>query len=349
MTRRAICRLGVLVAALAAHPMPAAAHRLDEYLQATRIAIDDDRIVLEIDLTPGASIASRVFVLIDADRDGRIDDAEADMYAHRVLEAISLTIDGRRLSVRPTNREVPTFDDMALGTGSIRLRAVANASFGSGTHRLAYRNSHAPDASAYLVNALVPTDSRVQLGAPRRDALQRELTLDFAVAPDPTWLRAGWVAVAATVFLTLGVARQRRALVASAMMLAMCATVGLVACGARKPNTLAVPVDARFTLAPGEMTTITGTEVVVRFDRVVEDSRCPTGVACIQAGDGVIGITVTQRGGTTGSYQLHTAPNGARSAVHGGVTIALEDLVPVPASSRATPPRDYRATLRASR
>jgi hypothetical protein len=241
---------------------------------------------------------------------------------------------------------------MALGTGIIRLRAAANASFGSGSHRLAYRNSHAPDASAYLVNALVPTDSRVQLAAPRRDAIQRELALDFVVAPDPSWLRAGWIAVAVTVFVSLGVARQRRALVASAMMLAICATAGLVACGARTSSALAVPLDARFTLAPGEMTTITGTGLLVRFDRVLEDSRCPAGVACIQAGDGVIGITVGQSSGAAGaatSYLLHTAPNATRTAVHGGVTIALEDLLPQPAGSRATPPRDYRATLRASR
>jgi hypothetical protein len=349
MTRGAIGWLGVVVAVLAACPASVSAHRLDEYLQATRIAIEADRIVLEIDLTAGSNIAGSIFALVDADRDGRIDDAEADLYARGVLDAISLTIDGQRLPVRLTTRDLPTFDDMARGTGTIRVSASATASYGRGTHRLAYRNSYAPDASVYLVNALVPTDSRLQLAAPRRDALQRELTLDFAVGPDVTWLRTGWAAVAVTMLLMLGVARQRRALAANAMMVAVCTTAGLVACGAQKSGPVAVPLDARFTLAPGEMRAIDGTELVVRFDRVLEDSRCPTGVACIQAGDGVIGITVTQRGGTTGSYQLHTAANGTRSAVHGGVTIALEDLMPTPASARATPPRDYRATLRARR
>lgn len=210
MIRLGICWIGVLVAGLAVSPAPAAAHRLDEYLQATRLGIEADRIVLEIDLTAGANMAARIFALIDADRDGRVDDAEADVYARRVLEAVDLTIDGRRLTVTLTSRAVPTFDEMALGSGTIRLRAAANPSYGSGSHRLAYRNSYAPDGSAYLVNALLPTDSRVQLAAPRRDAVQRELTLDFAVAPDPTWLRAGWVAVAAGVFLTLGAARYTR-------------------------------------------------------------------------------------------------------------------------------------------
>jgi hypothetical protein len=346
---RTICWLVLLVAGLAVNPTPAAAHRLDEYLQATRLDIGADRIVLEVGLTPGASIASKIVEQIDTDRDGCLDSAERSRYAQTVLGSIVVSIDGRATTVALATEEFPSIDTMAAGTGTIRLRAVVSASPQPGRHQLTYRNAHLPETSVYLVNALMPRDGRVQLGAPHRDSTQRELTIDFTVTPDPTWLRAGWVAVAATVLLTLGVARQRRALVASAMMLAICTTAGLVACGARKSSTLAVPLDARFTLAPGEMTTINRTELVVRFDRVVEDSRCPTGVACIQAGDGVIAITVMQRGGTTGSYQLHTAPNGARSAVHGGVTIALENLMPTPASSRATPPGDYRATLRASR
>ena len=37
---------------------PAGAHRLDEYLQATRIGVSQNRIDLEIDLTAGAAIAA---------------------------------------------------------------------------------------------------------------------------------------------------------------------------------------------------------------------------------------------------------------------------------------------------
>jgi hypothetical protein len=349
MIRRAICRLGVVVAALAALPAPAFAHGLDEYLQATRLNIDADRIGVEIALTPGANIASQIVEQIDTDRDGRFSSDERLCYAQSVIASMTLMIDGHVTPVALAAEDFPTVDAMAAGTGTIRLHAAARAAAASGRHQLQYRAAPLTASSAYLVNALMPTDARVQLEAPQRDAMQRALTLDFSVGPDPTWLRTGWGVVAAAVFLTLGVARHRRALVASTMLLAICSTAGLMACGARKPSALAAPLDARFTLAPGEMRAIDGTELVVRFDRVVEDSRCPAGVACIQAGDGVIGITVTQRGGTTGRYQLHTAPNGARSAVHGGVTIALEDLTPTPVSSRATPPQDYRATLRAHR
>ena len=37
------------------------AHRLDEYLQATRVAIERGRVTVEIDLTPGASLAADCF------------------------------------------------------------------------------------------------------------------------------------------------------------------------------------------------------------------------------------------------------------------------------------------------
>jgi hypothetical protein len=348
MIERAISPL-CFVLALAALPAPASAHRLDEYLQATRLNIDADRIGVEIALTPGASIASQIIEHIDTDRDGRFSSDERRRYADSVIASMTLMVDRRVTPVALAAEDFPTVDAMAAGTGTIRLRATARAAAASGRHQLQYRAAPLTASSVYLVNALMPADARIQLDAPQRDALQRALTLDFSVGPDPTWLRTGWGVVAAALFLMLGVARRRRALAASTMMLAICTTAGVMACGARKPSALAAPLDARFTLAPGGMTSISGTELVVTFDRVLEDSRCPTGANCIQAGDGVIRIRVTQQGGTTGSYQLHTAPNGPRSAVHGGVTITLEDLTPTPASSRATPPQDYRATLRASR
>ena len=349
MTRRAMVRLGVVLAALAALPVPASAHRLDEYLQATRLSVDADRIGVEIALTPGASIASQIVEQIDTDRDGRFSSDEQRRYAESVVAVMTLLLDGRVTPMAPVAEDFPTPDAIAAGTGTIRLRASAHAPVTSGRHHLQYRAAPLTPSSVYLVNALMPTDARVQLEAPQRDAMQRALTIEFSVGPDPAWLRTGWVVVAVALFLVLGVARHRRALAASTMMLAICTIPGFMACGARQPSALAAPLDARFTLAPGAMTTISGTELVITFDRVLEDSRCPAGVYCIQAGDGVIAITVTQRGGTTGSYQLHTAPNGTRSAVHGGVTITLEDLMPTPTASRATPPQDYRATLRASR
>jgi hypothetical protein len=195
---RTLCWLVLLVAGLTAFPTPAAAHRLDEYLQATRLDIGADRIVLEIDLTPGASSASQIVEQIDANRDGRLTGDERNRYAQAVVSSIVVTIDGRTMPVALTAAEFPASAAMAVGTGTIRLRAAADMSAGSGRHRLLYRSGPLNASRVYLVNALIPSDKRVQLGPPHRDPPQRELVLDFSVAPDAAVLRTAWVAIALT-------------------------------------------------------------------------------------------------------------------------------------------------------
>ena len=68
-------RLGA-IAVLLLFPGAALAHRLDEYLQATRLSLAPDRVVLKIDLTPGVEVAPAIFAMITPNRDGRISEAE---------------------------------------------------------------------------------------------------------------------------------------------------------------------------------------------------------------------------------------------------------------------------------
>jgi hypothetical protein len=70
--------------------LPAArAHRLDEYLQATLLSIDTGRVDLQIDLTPGVAIASKVFGWIDTNHDGAISEAEGKAYARQMLGSVA--------------------------------------------------------------------------------------------------------------------------------------------------------------------------------------------------------------------------------------------------------------------
>jgi hypothetical protein len=102
------------------------------------------------------------------------------------------------------------------------------------------------------------------------------------------------------------------------------------------------------TLAPGQAAAVDAAgSLRVRFDGVQNDSRCPADVACIQAGDAVVGITVIAADRSRQRYELHTT--GATAVVHNGVTIALETLDPRPVSSRSIRPADYRLTLRVRR
>jgi hypothetical protein len=192
----------------------ASAHRLDEYLQATRIGIGPDRIAIDIDLTPGANIADRVLGWIDTDRDGAISAAEGEAYVRGVLRDVSVDVDGVRTPLGNVHQEFPAWDAVRLGTGSIRVHAATPVrSLTSGHHRIAFVNAHRPGDSVYLANALAPADARIQIAEQQRDRLQRSLTIEYDVAGG--WTRFGWLASAAVMLGGFFYARRRRAQVPS--------------------------------------------------------------------------------------------------------------------------------------
>jgi hypothetical protein len=188
--RRLVVSFAVLGVWLAT-PASAGAHRLDEYLQATRLSIDIERVGLEIDLTAGVAVARQVFAWIDTNRDGQISNAEAEAYARQVLGSVALSVDGRPAPIALVEIRVPPFREMNLGVGTIRVRATANVSAtAAGRHQVSYFNMHRSESSVYLVNALVPTDARIQIAGQRRDRSQHGLTLDYSVRGDAPWARS---------------------------------------------------------------------------------------------------------------------------------------------------------------
>lgn len=177
----------------------ASAHRLDEYLQATRISIATDRVDLEIDLTPGAAIAEKVLAWIDTNGDGRISDAEVEAYAEEMLHSVRLKVDGRPASVELVKISFPEWSDVRLGVGMIRLRAAAKILAAPGQHVISFLNTHRPESSVYLVNALVPGNPRIQLGDPRRDYAQLGMTLDYMVSGEVSPVAGNWAMLAVLV------------------------------------------------------------------------------------------------------------------------------------------------------
>jgi hypothetical protein len=193
-------------------PAPIDAHRLDEYLQAARLDVDLDRVGIELDLTPGVAIAPAVLAMIDRDRDGEISDAEGEDYARQVIEALVMDVDGRPVRARLDDRAMPAWRDVAAGTGVIRLRASADLPrVGSGRHQLFFRNVHRSEIGVYLVNALVPSDDRIEITGQRRDGLQHEVTIDFRVRGAARRVGMAWSALAAfLVAATIGLVSVRR-------------------------------------------------------------------------------------------------------------------------------------------
>jgi hypothetical protein len=187
MNRRALGLVIVTAVALMC-PAVAGAHRLDEYLQATRLSVDRDRVGLELDLTPGVDVATQILASIDTDHDGRISPAEGDAYARSVIHEIALSIDGRSIPVVLQGAWFPETEDIAGGVGTIRLYASgAFPAASRGRHRIYYRNTHRLEVGAYLVNALVPADKQIEIDDQRRDYMQHEMTLEYRVVPDSSW------------------------------------------------------------------------------------------------------------------------------------------------------------------
>ena len=169
------------LALLAIVPLTAWAHRLDEYLQATRFALTRDRIVLKMDLTPGAALASGILAAITLDRAGRISAADERRYVDRVLQDVVLEVDGRRLTPQLVRSQFPSAEEMNAGVGTMRIEAGSAWSGAPGPHTLFFRNNHRPDGGVYLVNALVPGSADIEITAQQRDEQQREFRLEFRV------------------------------------------------------------------------------------------------------------------------------------------------------------------------
>jgi hypothetical protein len=184
-SRRSRAAALVALAIVAVTTAAASAHRRDEYLQASRVAIDPERVEIEIDLTPGIAIADVVIADIDRDGDSAIAPAESEAYVQRLVSAVTLDVDGAPLRLEAVEHAVPAADGMRRGEAAIRVRARAvMPTLAAGVHRLRYRNAHRPDISVYLANALAPASDRIAIGAQRRDAEQRDVTIEYVLDAD---------------------------------------------------------------------------------------------------------------------------------------------------------------------
>ena len=179
--RRAVPATTALLVAAVASP---SAHRLDEYLQAARVSLAHTRVELELDLSPGASVADGIISLIDRDDDRRISPPEAEQYGRDVLADLLLELDGRAVSLTLDRVEVSPLEEMRHGLGAIQVRASGTVEPRLSVRReLHLRNNHHPDSSVYLVNALMPSEPGISVVAQTRDAAQREARIEYSVRP----------------------------------------------------------------------------------------------------------------------------------------------------------------------
>ena len=164
---------------------PSFAHRLDEYLQATIISVEEKQVQLSMRLIPGVAVSSAVLADIDSNRDGVISEAEGRAYAERVLHELSVSLDGHRLSPRLVSATFPRIEDMKGGVGEIRIELTAGLPRGDTNRKLVFENHHDTAISAYLMNCLAPRDARIRVVAQNRNRNQSLYELDYVQSGTP--------------------------------------------------------------------------------------------------------------------------------------------------------------------
>ena len=180
-----------------------AAHRNDEYLQATLLTIERGQIGIELNLTPGQAVWPLVLAMIDRDGDGRLSESERLAYAIKVVQTLSLEVDRLKLELRLLDSHFPLVEAMAAGQESIRLRVHADLPGSwAASRQLRFVNHHAPAISVYLVNCLVPADGEPVIAAQKRDYAQSEIEVEYSFKtrwpPIPYtvwWVSAGGIVI----------------------------------------------------------------------------------------------------------------------------------------------------------
>ena len=90
---------------------------------------------------------------------------------------------------------------------------------------------------------------------------------------------------------------------------------------------------------------ITGASVVLTFERVVEDSRCPTSVTCITEGDAVVRLAIRGANAESATIDLHAQVPSLREHAFQQFTVRLVQLAPWPKDGGGIRAADYVATL----
>jgi len=183
--------LATTVALLLVTATPANAHQLDEYVQASKISIARDLVRVELRLTPGVTVLSRVLAVIDTNGDGILSADEQRAYAERVRGDLSLALDGKPLSLRLVTLGFPDVAEMKEGLGEIRMDFEATVPAGGAGRRLTFENHHLRDVAVYLANALVPQDSAIRIGAQHRSYEQSSFTLEYETTDNLGMVRLG--------------------------------------------------------------------------------------------------------------------------------------------------------------
>ncbi|MEN4450220.1 hypothetical protein [Mycobacterium sp. SM3041] len=127
-----------------------------------------------------------------------------------------------------------------------------------------------------------------------------------------------------------------------------------VACtpGQARPDTATAQLGHEFVLAGGQSAIVDGAGLRLKFDRVLDDSRCPKRVSCVWTGAARIAVVVTPDGQQPTTLEFDTNPAPGRTHLTdtvGGYIVELRSLDPYPETPGTIALTDYRATMLVAR
>ena len=104
----------------------------------------------------------------------------------------------------------------------------------------------------------------------------------------------------------------------------------------------------RINILVGKQKQASRSKLTIKFVSLIEDSRCPEGTNCIQAGNARIKVTVSKRGGESKTFELNTNL-GPKGDTFEGYAINLVNLTPTPGDNIRINRNGYTATFSISR
>ena len=133
----------------------------------------------------------------------------------------------------------------------------------------------------------------------------------------------------------------RQAVAVLAAVALLCSAVPL----AYAQEDVVVNLGSTVALRLGQAVVIDSEGIIARFERVVEDSRCPADVVCVWQGQATIIISARVDGGDAQNLMLTVGDDQYPSASFGQYSVKLLELSPYPVSSEQIEPGDYIAAL----
>jgi len=138
--------------------------------------------------------------------------------------------------------------------------------------------------------------------------------------------------------------------------LALCCLVvfassGVLGANPHSSNAIdSVRLGREFKLKAERQVTVKGTKLRIRFVTVESDSRCPSDVTCVWAGNAAVRLQLgSGRGSKTVTLNTSKSPSFVGETEYQGYKVKLVELSPYPRSDRKIGPRDYAATLLVSK